>query len=228
MRIHKMLAVATGLAVVMIGTNVARADSGGLDPHAKITVPTDPDMIVPCSSVVNEDTICFTENGATLQNPALIAGPTAQQLADDPGFDILTNFFYEPDNCTTSDPSSCPASDVKDTIYLAIDPTVSLASYDCNIGAGPGDAIPAFNGCVPNAVTGAPAYDIVLKLTCVSTALSPCTGMLPGQEGSSEITPEPGTLLLLGAGLPLIALHGLKRRKALDLGRQNRADLAVC
>ena len=44
MRIHKMLAVAAGLAVAMLGTGVARADSGGLDPHAKITVPTDPDV----------------------------------------------------------------------------------------------------------------------------------------------------------------------------------------
>jgi hypothetical protein len=227
MRIHKMLAVAAGLAVAMLGTGVARADSGGLDPHAKITVPTDPDVIVPCSSVVNENTVCFTEANS-IQDPALIAGPSAQDLANNPQFDITTNFFYEPDNCGTSDPASCPLSDILNTIFLAINPTVQFASYDCAIGSEAGDATPAFNGCTPIGVTGQPNYDLILKLTCVSTASSPCTGMLPGQEGSSEITPEPGTLLLLGAGLPLVALYGLKRRKALDLGRQNQANLAVC
>jgi hypothetical protein len=225
MRIHKMLAVAAGLAVAMLSTSVARADAN--DPHAKIVVPTDPDVIVPCSQVVNEDTICLTESNS-IGNPAIIAGPTAQDLANNPLFDITTNFFYEPDNCGSSDPASCPAADVLSTLFLAINPTVPSAPYSCNIGQGPGDATPAFNGCMPIGVTGQPNFDIILELTCVSTANSQCTGMLPGQEGSSEITPEPGTLLLLGAGLPLMALYGLKRRKALDLGRQNRADLAVC
>jgi hypothetical protein len=225
MRIHKMLAVAAGLAVVMLGTSVAHADSN--DPHAKITVPTDPDVIVPCSSVVNDNTVCLTEANS-ISDPAIIAGPSAQDLANNPLFDVITNFFYEPDNCGSSDPASCPMSDVLDTVFLAINPTVPFASYDCGIGSEPGDATPAFNGCTPIGVTGQPNYDLILKLTCVSTSLNPCTGMLPGQEGSSEITPEPGTLLLLGAGLPLIALYGLKRRKALNLGRQNQASLAVC
>ena len=111
---------------------------------------------------------------------------------------------------------------------MAINPTVALAPYSCAIGAEPGNETPAFNGCTPIGVTGQPNYDLILELTCVSTSLNPCTGMLPGQEGSSEITPEPGTLLLLGAGLPLIALYGLKRRKALNLGRQHQANLAIC
>src|SRR5208282_6310823 len=101
MRIHRMLAVAAWLAVATLGTSVARADSGGLDPNAKIKVPTDPDVIVPCSSVVNENTVCFTETNA-LDNPAIIAGPTLEEVEDNPLFEITTNFFYEPDNCATS------------------------------------------------------------------------------------------------------------------------------
>jgi len=225
MRIHKMLAVAAGLAVAMLSTGVARADSN--DPHAKIVVPTDPDVIVPCSSVVNEDTVCLTESNS-IQNPALIAGPSAQEMGSNPQFDITTNFFYEPDNCGSSDPASCPLSDILDQVFLAVNPTVSSAPYTCFIAAGPGNETPAFNGCSPIGVTGPPGFDIILELTCVSTANSQCTGMLPGQEGSSEITPEPGTLVLLGAGLPLMALYSFKRRKALNLGRQNQANLLAC
>jgi hypothetical protein len=225
MRIHKILAVTAGLAVVMLGSGVSRAD--GVDPHAKITVPTDPDVIVPCSSVVNENTVCFTETNS-IENPAIIAGPTLEEVADDPGFDIITNFFYEPDNCGTSDPSSCPASDILQTVFLAVNPTIPYAAYPCSIGSEPGTAEPAFNGCTPIGVTGEPNYDVILELTCVSTTMNPCTGMLPGQEGAAELTPEPGTLLLLGAGLPLIALYGLRRRKALNLGRQNQPTLAAC
>ena len=225
MRIHKMLALGAGLAVVMLGTSVARADAN--DPRGKIVVPTDPDTIVPCSSVENEDTVCFTEANS-IQDPALIAGPTAEQIANDPLFDIITNFFYEPDNCATADPASCPASDILDTVFLAVMPTVPSTAYPCFIGQGPGDATPAFNSCSPIGVTPPPGSDVILELSCVSTPTSPCTGMLPGQEGSAELTPEPGTLLLLGAGLPLMGLFSWKRRKALNLGRPNQADLEAC
>jgi hypothetical protein len=224
MRIHKMLAVGAGLAVVMLGTSVARADA--TDPRSKIVVPTDPNVIVPCSSVVNEDTVCFTETNG-IGNPAPIAGPTAEQVADDPLFDIITNFFYEPDNCGSSDPASCPQSDVLDTVFLAVMPTLSSTPYPCFIGQGPGDATPAFNGCSPIGVTPPPGSDVILELSCVSTTMNPCTGMLPGQEGSAELTPEPGTLLLLGTGLPLMGLFSWKRRKALNIGRQNQADFAA-
>lgn len=227
MRIHKMLAVGAGLAVVMLGAGVARADSSGLDPRSKIVVPTDPDVIVPCSSVENSDTVCLTESNS-LQNPLDIAGPTLQQVENDPDFDVVTNFFYEPDNCTSSDPASCPASDILDFVYLAVLPTIPNAAYPCFIGQGPGDATPAFNGCSPIGVTPPPGSDIILELSCIPTIGSPCTGILPGQEGSAEVTPEPGTLLLLGAGLPLIAIFSWKRRKALNLGSQNQSDLAAC
>jgi hypothetical protein len=225
MRIHKMLAVAAGLAVAMLNTSVARAD--GNDPHAKIVVPTDPNVIVPCSEVVNDNTVCFTESNG-IGNPAPIQGPTAQQLATDPQFDITTNFFYEPDNWGSSDPASCPSTDVLDAVFLSVVPTISSAPYTCSIAAATGSVENAFNGCTPIGVTPPPGDDIILELTCVSTNANPCTGMLPGQEGSAEVTPEPGTLLLLAAGLPLMALYGLKRRKALDLGRQNQTNLAAC
>jgi hypothetical protein len=224
MRIHKILAVAAGLAVAMLGTGVARADSGGLDPHAKIVVPTDP-TLMPCSEV-EAPTVCFDQTNS-LSNPADINGPTLQDLTGNPNFDITTNFIYEPSNCSFSD-LACLAADTLDTVYLAVLPTVPNTAYTCFIGAGPGSALPAFNGCSPIGVTPPPGSDIILALTCVSTPTSPCTGMLAGEEGSSEITPEPGTLVLLGAGLPLMALYGLKRRKALNLGRQNQANLAAC
>jgi hypothetical protein len=226
MRIHKMVAVAAVAALVMFGASVAKADGG--DPRAKIVVPTDPDLVVPCSQVVSDNTVCFTESNG-IGDPALIAGPTATELANNLSFDITTNFFYEPDNCNADgDPTTCPASDILDQVFLAIDPTIPSTIYSCSIAAGPSTVEPAFNGCALVGQTPPPGSDIILELTCVSTAASACTGMLPGQEGSAELTPEPGTLVLLGAGLPLMALYGLKRRKALDLGRQNRSELAAC
>jgi PEP-CTERM motif len=226
MRIHRMLAVGAVAALLMLGTSVAKAD-GANDPHAKITVPTDPDVIVPCSQVVNENTVCFTE-GNSISDPAPIQGPDAQTLATNPLFDITTNFFYEPDNCGSSDPASCPITDVLNVVYLAVIPTISNAPYTCSIGAATGGAENAFNGCTPIGVTPPPGYDLILELTCVSTPNSPCTGMLPGQEGSSEVTPEPGTLMLLGIAIPLVGLVSWKRRKALELGRHNQANLAAC
>ena len=75
MRIHKMLAVAAGLAVAMLGTGVARADSGGLDPHAKITVPTDPDVIESCvgSNLRESWHQLLYKEANSIQDPALIS-----------------------------------------------------------------------------------------------------------------------------------------------------------
>jgi hypothetical protein len=231
MRIHKILAVSAGLAVMLLGTGVARADSGGLDPHAKITVPTDP-VIESCADAIaaNPSISCFTMNDAA--DPADIAGPTAAQIASNPNFDIVSDFIYEPTNCVpSSGPNAvCPQSDTLMNLFLAVIPTIGFGHYDCSVGATTGDAIPAFNSCTlygatplspPDTTEGgtnpAPGGYVELELSCDPQA-SACTGMLPGQEGESSITPEPGTLLLLGAGLPLMALYGFKRRKTLNLG----------
>ena len=127
MRIHKMLAVAAGLAVAMLGTGVARADSGGLDPHAKITVPTDP-TIESCAEAIsaNPGISCFTMNDAA--DPADIAGPTAAQIAANPNFNIVTDFIYEPTDCTpSSGPNAvCPQSDTLMNLFLAINPTIGF------------------------------------------------------------------------------------------------------
>jgi hypothetical protein len=205
----------------MLGTSVARADAN--DPHAKIVVPTDP-IIEPCSAV-EAPTVCFTETNS-IQNPADIPGPTLQEIQSDPQFSFLSSFIYEPDNCDPTD-AACLAADTLDEVFLDVVPTVPFTAYSCFIGQGPGSDTPAFNNCGPTGVTE-PGGNIILELSCVSTPNSPCTGMLAGQEGTADLTPEPGTLLLLGAGLPLMALFGLKRRKALNLGRQNQADLAAC
>jgi hypothetical protein len=209
-------------ALAMSGASVARADSAP-DPLSKIVVPTDPSAIVPCGEE-SEGVVCFTETNS-ISNPEDIAGPSAAEIASDPLFDIVTDFFYEPDNCGSSNPSSCPASDILDQVYLAIVPTIPSTAYPCYIGAGPGEATPAFNGCSPIGVT--PDSDVILELVCSPTPNSPCTGMLPGQEGSAEVTPEPGELALLGIGLPLVGFYGWKRRNVLALARGNQATLAA-
>src|SRR5277367_2998778 len=97
MRIHKMVAVAAGLAVALLGTGVARADGGGVDPHAKITVPTDPVLeSCPAAEAEYQGVICFTNN----LEPIPIAAPSLEEL-ESPGYDLLTNFIYEPEdaNC---------------------------------------------------------------------------------------------------------------------------------
>jgi hypothetical protein len=219
MRIHKMLAVVAGLAVAMLGTSVARADGGGLDPHAKITVPTDPGY-QSCQTVMATGAECFTTNDS--ENPFEVNGPTAAQIAANPDFDIITNFFYEPD-CGAND--SCAPKDTLQTLFFYFSNSISGAIYGCD--ADQSIANPAFNSC---AVTGMVSIDDVseveAELSCTDS--SKCTGMLPGFEGQASVTPEPGTLLLLATGLPLIGLYSWKRRKALDLGRQNQTDPAAC
>jgi hypothetical protein len=225
MRIHKMLAVAAGLAVAMLGTGVARADSGGLDPHAKITVPTDP-IYGTCQAVsAATGAECFSENDNL--NPVEIQGPTLAEIESDPNFDLVTNFFYEPD-CVATGVNNCagtPAAALQ-TLFFYFSNSINGGIYGCD--ADQSIANPAFNACV---ITGGVSIDGVSEvegeLSC-NTKVSACTGMLPGQEGSASVTPEPGTLLLLAAGLPLIAFFGLKRRKSLNLDRQNQANLAVC
>jgi hypothetical protein len=207
------------VALAMGAASVARADG---DPVSKIVVPTDPSSIVPCSEI--SDATCFTESNS-ISNPATINGPTAAEIASNPDFDIITDFFYEPDNCGSSDPSSCPSSDVLDTVFLAVVPTIPSTAYPCFIGAGPSES--AFNSCSPIAETPPPGSDIILELTCDPTPESPCTGMLPGQEGSAEITPEPGELALLGLGIPLVGLYGWRRRHVVGLAHESRANLAA-
>ena len=56
----------------------------------------------------------------------------------------------------------------------------------------------------------------------------PCTGMLPGEAGTSEIAPEPRDLVLLGAGITLVGIVAWKRRQAIELGRITQEDLAIC
>lgn len=214
MKLYNAVAGMAVVALTMGAATVARADG---DPISKIVVPTDPSIIVPCSEI--SDAVCFTETNS-ISNPADINGPTAAEIGNNPLFDITTDFFYEPDNCSPSgDPSTCPGSDVLDQVYLAIVPTIPSTAYPCFIGAGPGDATPAFNGCSPIAET--PDSDLILELTC-DPSKSACTGMLPGQEGSAEITPEPGELALLGLGIPLVGLYGWRRRNVVGLACESR------
>jgi len=228
MKFCRLLAVATFVVSAGLGAGVSSAQQ---DPIGRITVPIDP-TIESCAAAeeASPGISCFTIND--IQDPADIAGPTQQQVqGGDPNFDIVTNFIYEPTNCTgTGSNATCPQSDTLQALFLAVIPTVGFSQYTCFVGAESGDLEPAFNTCAdigatplvgpnsPDTTKGgtnpAPGGYVELELTCDPTK-SACTGMLPGESGSAELTPEPGTLLMLGSGLPLIGLFSWKRRKAL-------------
>jgi len=229
MKFCRLLAVATLVVSAGLGAGVSSAQQ---DPIGRITVPIDP-TIESCAAaeLASPGISCFTIND--IQDPADIAGPTQQQVqGGDPNFDIVTNFIYEPTNCTgTESNATCPQSDTLQALFLAVIPTVGFTQYTCFVGAESGDLEPAFNSCTDIGATPlsgpgtpgdttqggtnpAPGGYVELELQC-NTAISNCTGMLPGESGSAELTPEPGTLLLLGSGLPLIGLFSWKRRKAL-------------
>jgi PEP-CTERM motif len=209
------------VALAMFAANVAKAD--GLDPHAKVTVPTDPGY-QPCSMLTAPDDECFTS--PTTQ--VYINGPTSMQVADDPDLVLDTNFFYEPDCAIPGSLTPCTSADTIMTLSFYFTNSISGGIYTCDVDTN----IPntAFNAC---AITGFGSIGGVIEtegvLSCVPTPNSPCTGMLPTEEGSAVVwAPEPGTLAMLGFGLSLVGLASWKRRKALNLGRQNRADFASC
>jgi hypothetical protein len=224
MRFCKTLAIVAVVALAMVGTNVAKAD-GAPDPKVKIVVPTDP-VIEACSDVPAGVT-CFTSNSDT--NPVVIAGPTLAELQS-PGYDFITNFIYEPDD-SICNPTSCPdpAADALMTLWIEISPTIPipLATYSCDLGTPPAGETPAFNVCPLEAGVAEPSGNQELELACVPTA-GLCTGMLPGEEGSAEIAPEPGELAMLAMGIALVGFCGWKRRKAVELSRANQQNLAVC
>jgi hypothetical protein len=221
MRIHKILGITAGLAVAMLATSVARADSGGLDPRAKITVPTDPGY-ESCAEIIAENPAneCFTSPDTVVE----INAPTAEQVADDPDFSIATNFYYEP-LCDSTTPSTCTPADIITTLDFYFSNSINGGKYGCT--ADTSIPNPAFTAC---AITGFISVDGVNEtegeLSCAPGTV--CAGMLPGEEGSALVTPEPDTLMLLGFGVPLVVLATWKRRKDLNLGRQNRTDLSPC
>jgi hypothetical protein len=221
MNFCKTLAIATVLALAMLGAKATKADGAPPDPLSKITVPIDP-TLEPCSMVA-APTVCFSEND--IDNPVDIAGPTAAQIASDPLFDIVTNFVYEP--CTGDTVSSCDPTAVLQALFLAIDPTVSNTVYTCVIGT-PNDGLEtAFNTCNLVGFTSQPDPPFeLLELTC-DPSKGPCTGMLAGEMGSAEITPEPGGLSLLAIGVALVGIFSWKRRKMTEPGRQNQGILAI-
>ena len=216
MRFCKTLVIVAAVALAMVGASVAKAD-GAVDPRVKIVVPTDP-TIEPCSQVP-EGITCFTSN--SFQNPVAVAGPTLAQLNGT--FDLLTNFIYEPTDCVND---VCPSSDTLMDLWIAITPTVQNAIYTCTLGASPGGLTPAFNTC-PAAVGINSSGLELIELEC-DPDKSACTGMLPGEEGSAEIAPEPGEFAMLGLGIALVGFCGWKRRQAVDLNRVIQENLAAC
>jgi hypothetical protein len=220
MRFCKTLVIVAAVALAMVGANVAKADGVALDPHAKITVPTDPGYESCQQIVATTGAECFTENDSL--NPVEINGPTLAQVAT--GFNLVTNFFYEPDCAAPNSANPCTALDTLQQLFFFFSNSINGGIYSCT--ADQSIPNPAFNMC---AITGGVSIDGVSEvegeLSCTDS--SECTGMLPGQEGSASVTPEPGTLLLLAAGLPLLGLYSWKRRKDLSLGPLNRADLAA-
>jgi hypothetical protein len=221
MRFCKTLAIVAVAALAMVGARVAKADSGGaVDPRVKIVVPTDP-TIEPCSEVP-EGVSCFTSN--SFSNPVAVTGPTLEQLDSAGGFDLVTNFIYEPTDCVNS---VCPSSDTLLDLWIAITPTLQNAIYTCALGAVPGGETPAFNTCPAAVGINGNGLEL-LELECDPTPSSPCTGMLPGEEGSAEVTPEPGEFAMLGLGIALVGFCGWKRRQAVELIRSNQENLAAC
>jgi hypothetical protein len=223
MRFCKTLAIVAVVALAMFGAKSAKAD--GLDPKVKLVIPTDP-TIEPCSSAPEGD-VCFATNDES--NPVPIVGPTVAQL-ESGLFDITTDFIYEPDdaNCNANT-GVCPnpAADALMDLWIAITPTVPGASYDCDLGTVAAGVTPAFNVC-PKSEGVSGSGLLLLELECDPTPSSPCTGMLPGEAGSAEVTPEPGDLALLGVGIALVGFFGWKRRQAIEPRRVNQENLAAC
>jgi len=213
------------VALAMVGATSAKAD--GVDPKVKLVIPTDP-VLEPCSSVpAAADVECFATNDEG--NPVTINGPTLQQLAS-PGYDITTDFMYEPeDSICNATTGYCPdpAKDALMDLWIAITPTVPGASYNCDLGAVAAGDTPAFNTC-PKSEGISDSGLLLLELECDPTPTSPCTGMLPGQAGSAEVAPEPGELALLGVGIAMIGFFGWKRRQAIEPNRVNQENLAAC
>jgi hypothetical protein len=221
MRFCKTLAIVAVAALAMVGANVAKAD--GLDPKVKIVVPTDP-TLAPCSDYADTTTICFETNSES--NPVDVVGPTLAQL-ESPGYDLITNFIYEPDDANCN-PTSCPnpGADTLLDLWIAIVPTIQNAGYGCSLGTPPAGLTPAFNVC-PEEVAISDGIQL-LELECDPTPTSPCTGMLAGEAGSTEIAPEPGELAMLVVGIALVGFCGWKRRQAVELSRANQQNLALC
>jgi hypothetical protein len=217
MRFCKTLVIVAAVALAMVGASVAKAD-GAVDPKVKLIIPNDP-TIEPCSQVP-EGITCFTSN--SFQNPVAVAAPTLAQLNGT--FDIVTNFIYEPTDCIGD---VCPTSDTLLDLWIAITPTIQNAIYTCGLGTPPDGQTPAFNTC-PAAV-GINSNGIeLLELECDPSPNSPCTGLLPGEAGSAEISPEPGEFAMLGLGIALVGFAGWKRRQTVELSRASQENLAAC
>jgi hypothetical protein len=215
MRFCRTLAIVAVVALAMVGASVAKAD-GAVDPKVKLIIPTDP-TIEPCSAVP-EGVECFTSN--SFDNPVAVAGPTLAQLNGT--FDLLTNFIYEPTDCVGD---VCPSSDTLLDLWIAITPTVQNAIYTCSLSAAPG-LTAAFNVCPAAVGINGNGLELI-ELEC-DTDVSACTGLLPGEAGSAEITPEPGEFAMLGLGIALVGFCGWKRRQAVELSRVNQENLAAC
>jgi len=218
MRFCKTLAIVAVVALAMVGGKTAKAD--GVDPRVTIVVPTDP-TIEPCTSAA-PGVYCFTTNSES--QPVPVVGPTLAQL-ESPGYDLITDFLYEPPDPQNCVDGVCPADDTLSDLWIAITPTITGASYTCNLGVPPGGAEPAFNKC-PAAVGISDGGLELLELECDPT-ISACTGLLPGEAGSAEIAPEPSELAMLAMGIALVGFCGWKRRQAVQLNRANRV-LATC
>src|SRR5271156_1340725 len=193
MRFCKTLAIVAVVALAMVGATSAKAD--GIDPKVKLVIPTDP-TLEPCSSVP-EGVECFATNDEG--NPVTVAGPTLAQLESPEGFDITTDFMYEPeDSICNATTGVCPdpAAGARMDLWIAITPTVSGASYDCDLGTVAPGTTPAFNVC-PKSEGVSDSGLLLLELECDPTPTSPCTGMLPGEAGSAEGFEGPGEIVML-------------------------------